>query len=60
MNGKFAKTEISLLSKRFDPDIYISSSVINVFTFISSINVKSILFSKRKTNSLTSSTRLSY
>ena len=41
MNGKFAKSEISLLSKLFDPNIYTSCSVINDFTFISSINVKS-------------------
>ena len=43
MNGKFAKTEISLLKKFFDPNINTSCSVINVFTFISYINVKSHL-----------------
>ena len=41
MNGKFAKSEISLLSKLFDSNIYTSCSVINDFTFISSINIKS-------------------
>ena len=40
MNGKFAKTEISLLWKLFDPNIYAPCSVINEFTFISLINVK--------------------
>ena len=43
MNGKFAKSEISLLQKLFDPNIHTSCSVINDFTFISSINVKSHL-----------------
>ena len=45
MNGKFAKTEISLLWKLFDLNIYTSCSVINDFMFISSINVKSHLVS---------------
>ena len=39
MNGKFAKTEISLLWKLLIPNIYTSCSVINDFMFISSINV---------------------
>ena len=44
MIGKFAKSEISLLYKLFDPNIYTSCSVTNDFTkFISSINVKSHL-----------------
>ena len=43
MNGKFAKSEMSLLKKLFDPNIYYTCSVINDFTFISSINVKSHL-----------------
>ena len=43
MNGKFAKTEISILKKLFDSNIYTSCPVINVFTFISSIIVKSHL-----------------